>query len=157
MHSVRYEKRFNEEVKKAQQLTPRPSLPKAPSGSFAQLAKSSFSHPTYGILQPCLVPGTVLRQFLVFFCQSYFHIFCSWRHRNHPQSTSRPIHPFGLLFCSSFQTGQSGELCYQLWHGVSGPGDGFPSASRCQWFPQIEEICRLRATTSQQDSPAEGH
>ena len=34
-------------------------MPKAPSGSFAQLAKSSFSHPTYGILRPCVVPGTV--------------------------------------------------------------------------------------------------
>ena len=59
MHSVRYVKKYNEEVKKAQQLTPRPSLPRAPSGSFAQLAKSSFSHPTYGILQPRSVPGTV--------------------------------------------------------------------------------------------------
>ena len=58
MHLVRYEKKLNE-VKKAQQLTPRPSLPRAPSGSFAHLAKSSFSLPTYGILQPCLVPGTV--------------------------------------------------------------------------------------------------
>ena len=59
MHLVRYEKVYNEFVKKAQQFTPRPSLPKAPSGSFTQLAERSFSHPTYGILQPCLVPGTV--------------------------------------------------------------------------------------------------
>ena len=50
--AVRYEKKYNEEIKKAQQLTPRPSSPKAPSGSFAQLAKRSFSHATYEILQP---------------------------------------------------------------------------------------------------------
>ena len=50
---------YNDNVKKAQQLTPRPPLPKAPSGSFTQLAESSFSHPTYGKLQPCLVPETV--------------------------------------------------------------------------------------------------
>ena len=59
MHHVRYEKKYNEYVEEAQQLTPRPPLPKAPSGSFTQLAESSFIHPTYGILQPCLVPGTV--------------------------------------------------------------------------------------------------
>ena len=59
MHHARYEKVYNEDVKEAQQVTPRPSLPKAPSRSFAQLAESTFSHPTYGILQPCLVPGTV--------------------------------------------------------------------------------------------------
>ena len=44
---------------KAQQLTPRPSSPKAPSAPFTQLALSSFSHPAYGTLQPCLVPGTI--------------------------------------------------------------------------------------------------
>ena len=63
VHPVRYEKKFNE-VKKAQQLTPRLSLPKAPSGSFAQIAKSSYSHPTYGILRLCLVPGTVNEKLL---------------------------------------------------------------------------------------------
>ena len=59
MHNVRYEKEYSEYIKKAQRLTPRPPLPKAPSGSFTQFAGSSFSHPTYGTLQPCLVPWTV--------------------------------------------------------------------------------------------------
>ncbi|KIM36480.1 hypothetical protein M413DRAFT_449178 [Hebeloma cylindrosporum] len=54
----RYEKQYNEYVTKAQRLTPRPSPPKAPSGSFTQLASSSYRHPTYGLLQPCLVPAT---------------------------------------------------------------------------------------------------
>jgi len=58
-YHIRYEKVYHEYVAKAQQLTPRPPSPKPPSASFTQLAESSFSHPTYGVLQPCFVPGTI--------------------------------------------------------------------------------------------------
>ena len=60
MVHVRYEKENREYREKAQKnLTPRPQSPKAPSGTFTQLGESSFSHPTYGMLLPCLVPETV--------------------------------------------------------------------------------------------------
>ena len=58
-YHIRYEKVHNEYVAEAQQLTPRPSSPKSPSASFTQLGESSFSHPTYGVLQPCLVPAAI--------------------------------------------------------------------------------------------------
>jgi hypothetical protein len=57
----RYEEKWNKHVKKAQQLTPRPAPPlrKAPSAPFTSLAKKVFSHPTYGMLEPCLVSSTL--------------------------------------------------------------------------------------------------
>ncbi|CAA7271158.1 unnamed protein product [Cyclocybe aegerita] len=57
--NCRYEKMSNENVEKAQNLTPRPSPPTLPSRPFTSLAESSFSHPAYGTLRPCLVPETV--------------------------------------------------------------------------------------------------
>ncbi|KAJ3516168.1 hypothetical protein NLJ89_g1292 [Agrocybe chaxingu] len=57
--NFRYEKMYNENVAKAQKLAPRPSPPTLPSKPFTSLAESSFSHPAYGTLKPCLVPETV--------------------------------------------------------------------------------------------------
>lgn len=55
----RQEKQWNKYVEEAQQITPRPATPKAPSAPFTSLAKESFSHPSYGTLRPCLVPASV--------------------------------------------------------------------------------------------------
>ncbi|KAF9471387.1 beta-lactamase/transpeptidase-like protein [Pholiota conissans] len=55
----RYEKQWNEYIDKAQQLAPRPSLPNPPTLPFAALAEATYTHPTYGILQPCAVPETI--------------------------------------------------------------------------------------------------
>jgi len=55
----RYEKQWNADVERLQQVTPRPATPEPPSAPFTSLARESFSHPAYGILQPCLVPASV--------------------------------------------------------------------------------------------------
>ena len=55
----RYERQRNTHVEKLQQVTPRPATPEPPSAPFTSLARESFSHPAYGILQPCLVPSSV--------------------------------------------------------------------------------------------------
>jgi hypothetical protein len=55
----RREKEWNKHVEDAQRITPRPATPKAPSAPFTSLAEVTFSHPSYGTLQPCLVPASV--------------------------------------------------------------------------------------------------
>ncbi|KAF8163798.1 beta-lactamase/transpeptidase-like protein [Crassisporium funariophilum] len=55
----RYEKQYNDYVEKSQLLTPRPDLPIPPSRPLSDLATKSFSHPTYGTLQPCIVPKSL--------------------------------------------------------------------------------------------------
>lgn len=55
----RQEKKWNKNVEEAQRLIPRPATPKLPSAPFTSLAQESYSHPSYGTLQPCLVPASV--------------------------------------------------------------------------------------------------
>ena len=57
--SSRYEKQWNDYVEKAQHFTPRPAPPLSPNAPFTSLAKESFSHPSYGVLQPCLILASV--------------------------------------------------------------------------------------------------
>jgi len=46
-------------VANAQKVTEPPSPPNPPSTPFIQLSATTFNHPTYGTLRPCLVPETV--------------------------------------------------------------------------------------------------
>ncbi|KAF5323782.1 hypothetical protein D9619_012929 [Psilocybe cf. subviscida] len=55
----RYERQYNSLVSKAGATTPPPSPATLPSRSFESLAEQSFNHPTYGLLQPCLVPESL--------------------------------------------------------------------------------------------------
>ncbi|KJA24150.1 hypothetical protein HYPSUDRAFT_65659 [Hypholoma sublateritium FD-334 SS-4] len=54
----RFEKQWKKYVKKSQNFTPRPSPHHLPVFPFSALSEKTFSHPSYGILQPCLVPDT---------------------------------------------------------------------------------------------------
>ncbi|TFK32568.1 beta-lactamase/transpeptidase-like protein [Crucibulum laeve] len=55
----RFEKLYNKLVNETQQITPRPDPPLKPSAPLPDLAKKTFSHPTYGALQPCLVHSSI--------------------------------------------------------------------------------------------------
>ncbi|CAA7271165.1 unnamed protein product [Cyclocybe aegerita] len=55
----RMEAYYNYSASLQQQVTPRPSSPIPPTNSFTSLAEKSFSHGTYGTLQPCVVPETL--------------------------------------------------------------------------------------------------
>ncbi|KAF5346704.1 hypothetical protein D9756_010344 [Leucocoprinus leucothites] len=55
----RYEEVWANYTRDAQLLTPRPSPPKSPSSPIKLLAQRTFDHPTYGTLQPCLVPSSL--------------------------------------------------------------------------------------------------
>ncbi|KAF8177235.1 beta-lactamase/transpeptidase-like protein [Pholiota molesta] len=57
----RYEKTLNDYIDIAQQLTPRPSPPQLPTAPFSVLAEGTFTHPTYGVLQPCAVDETIYK------------------------------------------------------------------------------------------------
>ncbi len=43
----------------SQKLTPRPEPPTLPASPLALLAERTFHHPTYGTLQPCLIPSSL--------------------------------------------------------------------------------------------------
>lgn len=55
----RFEKQWKKYIKKSQKSTPRPSPHQLPTFPFSALSEKTFSHPAYGILQPCLVPDTL--------------------------------------------------------------------------------------------------
>lgn len=42
-----------------QKLTPRPEFPTLPASPLTSLAEKTYHHPTYGTLQPCLVPTSL--------------------------------------------------------------------------------------------------
>lgn len=55
----RYERGYNAQVSQAGMITLPPSPVVLPSRSFESLAEQDFYHPTYGLLQPCLVPESL--------------------------------------------------------------------------------------------------
>ncbi|KAF9057542.1 beta-lactamase/transpeptidase-like protein [Panaeolus papilionaceus] len=55
--NARYEKALQGLVEEMRKITPRPTSPDPPSKSFYALAARTFSHLTYGTLEPCLVPS----------------------------------------------------------------------------------------------------
>ncbi|KAJ3513134.1 hypothetical protein NLJ89_g3122 [Agrocybe chaxingu] len=59
MEVIEMEMYYNYSASLQQQVTPRPSSPVPPTNTFISLAERSFSHGTYGTLQPCVVPETL--------------------------------------------------------------------------------------------------
>lgn len=56
---VRYEETWTSFVDDLQKLTPRPEFPTLPAAPLTSLAEKTYYHPTYGNLQPCLVPSSL--------------------------------------------------------------------------------------------------
>ncbi|KAJ3573150.1 hypothetical protein NP233_g2618 [Leucocoprinus birnbaumii] len=60
--NTRYEEVWANFTRDAQLLTLRPSQPKPPAFPIHLLAQRTYKHPTYGSLQPCVVPSSLSNQ-----------------------------------------------------------------------------------------------
>jgi CubicO group peptidase (beta-lactamase class C family) len=55
----RYEERYRNYLREVQKTIPRPGNSTLPDASLATLATSTFAHPAYGQLRPCLIPESI--------------------------------------------------------------------------------------------------